>query len=338
MKNSPSESNVQSLNDSDLLRRARELALEERRAGIALLHHLREIERRRLYSGSHGSLHEYLVRGLGYSDGAANRRISAMRLMARVPEVEEKLRTGALTLSTASQVQHFISAEKRLSGSITPTSELQLLVKQIEGKSSRETEALLAARSPRVAAALRERPRSIDGQSVQVNVVIGPELQAKLRRLRDRLAHRNPNPSLVEQIEMLADLALQKLEGKVNAQTSGESVSKVSVSASTPRPGPRARASRFVPTALRREVWRRAERRCEQRLSTGERCTRTHRLQLDHRMPRAWGGGHELANLQLLCSTHNLVKSDRLPGECAPVDELRRRSEMSFDVGASGSG
>jgi 5-methylcytosine-specific restriction endonuclease McrA len=298
---------IQHLNDSDLLRRARELAQDERRAGIALLHHLREIERRRLYAAKHGSLHEYVVRELGYSDGAAHRRISAMRLMTRVPEIEEKLQTGTLTLSTASQVQNFISAERRLKGTPTPTSELRALVTEIEGKSSRQTDALLAARSPQVAAALRERPRSLDGESVQVNVVLGPELQKKLQRLRDRMAHRNPNPSLAEQIEMLADLALQKLEGKKTAKVADE----------TPKPEAQSKPQsiRFVPAPFRREVWRRGGGRCEQRLSTGERCTRTHRLQVDHRIPRAWGGGSELANLQLLCSTHNGVKSDRLPGE-----------------------
>jgi 5-methylcytosine-specific restriction endonuclease McrA len=301
------ENTARSLTDSDLLRRARELSQEERRAGIALLHHLREIERRRLYARAHGSLHEYVVSELGYSDGAAHRRISAMRLMTSVPEIEEKLQTGMLTLSTASQVQNFISAERRLKGARTSTSELRAIVSEIEGKSSRQTEALLAARSPQVAAALRERPRSLDGENIQVTVIIGPELQQKLKRLRDRLAHRNPNPSLAEQIEMLADLALQRLEGKNNSKGNEESTKPIAES--RPRP------SRSVPAPFRREVWRRAGGRCEQRLSTGERCTRTHRLQVDHRIPRAWGGGNELANLQLLCATHNGVKSDRLPGE-----------------------
>jgi len=70
-----------------------------------------------------------------------------------------------------------------------------------------------------------------------------------------------------------------------------------------------------ISTQNRREVWRRAGARCEQRLTSGERCSRTHLLQVDHRIPVAWGGGNELSNLQLLCSTHNRVKSDRLPGE-----------------------
>lgn len=352
---------IQKLTDDHLLARARALATEERRAGIALLHHLREIERRRLYAGMHGSLHEYVVRELGYSDGAAYRRISAMRLMARVPEVEQKLASGALSLSTASQVQSFIAAEKRITGALAPTPEVRALVSAVEGKSSRETEALLAARSPEVAARIRERPRSIDGEQVLVNVVLSAQLQEKLRRLRDRMAHANANPSLAEQLEMLADFALRRLEGvsptprrasrdlRVQDRTSGPHEQSASESsrvspvrgasasklnsqkrtasheeserspASCDASSVRGRAITTVrPQALsvsiRREVWRRAGGQCEQRLNSGERCRRTHRLQVDHRMPRAWGGGNELENLQLLCLTHNLVKSDRLPG------------------------
>ena len=96
MKFELSYSSVKTLQDHELLSRAHALAQDERRAGIALLHHLREIERRRLYARSHGSLHEYVVRELGYSDGAAHRRISAMRLLQVVPELEAKLQSGAL--------------------------------------------------------------------------------------------------------------------------------------------------------------------------------------------------------------------------------------------------
>lgn len=352
---------LKTLQDHELLSRAQSLAQDERRAGIALLHHLREIERRRLYARAYGSLHEYVVRELGYSDGAAHRRISAMRLLKVVPELEEKLQTGAVSLSTASQVQNFIRAEKRITGSEASVQELRSLVAAIEGKSSRQTEAMLAARSPQVAMAIRERPRSIDGSNVQVTVVLSAELQEKLQKLRDRFAHQKLNPTLAEQLEMLADFALRKLDPKTTPNR-GDSVKQVrspdagasapeqsrfaqersvrqrtlpmEISSREPAVGEcsqvsaatfasRAPAvlaqSRFIPLRVRREVWRRAGGRCEQKFSNGERCARTHLLQIDHRFPRAWGGGNELKNLQLLCAVHNRVKSDLLPHETLGV-------------------
>jgi hypothetical protein len=271
MKFELSHSSLKTLQDHELLSRAHALAQDERRAGIALLHHLREIERRRLYARSHGSLHEYVVRELGYSDGAAHRRISAMRLLQVVPELEAKLQSGAVSLSTASQVQNFVRAEKRMTGSEASAQDLRSLVAAIEGKSSRQTEAMLAARSPQVAMAIRERPRSIDGSNLQVTVVLSAELQEKLQKLRDRFSHQNSNSSLAEQLEMLADFALRKMEPSKEANRE----------------------------AVVKDV----------------RCARTHLLQLDHRFPRAWGGGNELTNLQLLCAVHNQVKCDRLPHE-----------------------
>ena len=316
---------LQTLNNHDLLARARELAHEERRAGIALLHHLREIERRRLFALNHSSLHEYVVRELGYSDGAAHRRISAMRLMSTIPEVEDRLRSGALTLSTASQVQNFLRAEKKLTGTSVSTTEVRNLVSIIEGKSTRETDAILAARAPEVAQHLAartlERTRVVStDHSVQVTLTLSRDLQLKLQRLRDRTAHRDPNPSLAQQIEWLADFALAKLSGasgeKRKVSSSGaEAPSRSSSSGAEAMPAPCKNANpspRYISSSLRREVWRRAAHRCEMRLFSGMRCSRTHLLQIDHLHPVAWGGASTADNLQLLCAVHNQLKSDQL--------------------------
>jgi hypothetical protein len=203
---------LKDISASEILLKTKQTALEERRLGIELLRYLQEIERRKLFAPKFSSLHEYVVRELGYSDGAAHRRISAMRLMRDIPEVEQKLSHGTLTLSSASQVQNFLITEKRSSGNVYSPLQKQELISSVENKSTRETEALLAARSPRTAALIRERPRSIDGQNVQVTVILSARLQAKLRQLKNLMAHQHPNPSLSEQLEMLADLALRRLD------------------------------------------------------------------------------------------------------------------------------
>ena len=203
---------LKNLHSTELLLQAKKTALEERRLGIELLHYLQEIDRRRLFAPRFSSLHEYVVRELGYSDGAAHRRISAMRLMRDVPEVEEKLSAGSLTLSTASQVQNFLVTEKRSCGSSYSPAEKRELISSLENKSSRQTESLLAARSPRTAALMRERPRSIDGENIQITLTLSASLQAKLERLKNLMSHQHPHPSLSEQLELLADLALRKLD------------------------------------------------------------------------------------------------------------------------------
>ena len=73
--------------DSDLLNQTRLLVAREREVTTELLWHLREVEHRRLYAEKgYSSLFDYVRRGLGYAEGSADRRISAMRLLKDLPE------------------------------------------------------------------------------------------------------------------------------------------------------------------------------------------------------------------------------------------------------------
>src|SRR5689334_3725753 len=97
---------IKSLGNDELLTKTHALVAEERRVTLELLHHLREIERRRLHAiRGYPTLFEYLVKALGYSDGAAFRRIGAMRLLQDLPEVEEAIQEGKMSLTTASTLQ-----------------------------------------------------------------------------------------------------------------------------------------------------------------------------------------------------------------------------------------
>jgi len=86
---------------------------DERKLLTEVLWHLREVEQRRLYSArGFSSLFEYAVKDLAYSEGAAFRRINAMRLLKDLPEVEQSLKEGRVTLTTLSSVQSYARAEK----------------------------------------------------------------------------------------------------------------------------------------------------------------------------------------------------------------------------------
>ncbi len=101
---------LQNLKNEEILANTKNLVKEERRIQVELLHHLREIEKRKLFLEiGFGSLFDYVVQELGYSESAAYRRIQAMRLLKAVPVIEEKIADGSLTLTTAAQVQSFLS-------------------------------------------------------------------------------------------------------------------------------------------------------------------------------------------------------------------------------------
>lgn len=85
--------NLHYLTDQSLLQDTKTLAQEYRLVTARLLHYLIEIETRKLYSDlGYSSLFTYIVQELGFSEASASRRITAMRLLVEIPEIEKKLK------------------------------------------------------------------------------------------------------------------------------------------------------------------------------------------------------------------------------------------------------
>ena len=96
------------LNDQDLLVAMEHLVQQERELLTAVLFHLQEIQRRRLFCDlGFPSLFAYAVGKLGYSHDQAYRRINVSRLLKQFPELEAKLESGAITLTNASLAASF---------------------------------------------------------------------------------------------------------------------------------------------------------------------------------------------------------------------------------------
>ena len=107
-------STISAVSDQQLLDQTKELARHEHQLQITVLDHLQEIEDRSLHlRRGFGSLFDYAMRELGYSEAAAWRRIKTMRLCARTPGARERLEDGTLTLSAAAQLQHAFERQER---------------------------------------------------------------------------------------------------------------------------------------------------------------------------------------------------------------------------------
>ena len=67
--------------------------------------------------------------------------------------------------------------------------------------------------------------------------------------------------------------------------------------------------SRYIPAAVRREVWRRDQGCCSYvDRHSGRRCGSRYRLEIDHIAPFALGGASELSNLRLRCKAHHKLR------------------------------
>ena len=105
---------VQKLDNNSLLNKTKSLALSEREITLEILHHINEIYKRRLYAlRGFSSIFDYATKELGYSAASAQRRLAAMRLLIEIPEAEEKIKSGELTLTNAAQAQKLFQSEAK---------------------------------------------------------------------------------------------------------------------------------------------------------------------------------------------------------------------------------
>ena len=139
---------IKQLSNKELLSHAKFLVQKERNIHIQVLHHLAEIDSRKLFfKQGFFSLFDYAVRELGYSEGAAYRRIKAMKLCCALPETANCLQSGKLSLSAASQLQVFFEKQdKKIKDEIRELSkkfpEERVSVNEVQKQESEETQEL----------------------------------------------------------------------------------------------------------------------------------------------------------------------------------------------------
>jgi hypothetical protein len=176
---------MKTLSDDQLVSETRRLVREELRIGLAVLEHLREVERRRLHiARGHSSLFAFCLRELDYSESQAQLRIDAMRALRDTPAIQERVATGELNVTAVAKVQQFLRRERKLGGKNYSHSARVELFDRVQGKSSREVEQLLAP-----PAVTHERERVASPTHVELKLVIPNSLHEKLERLKALHSH-----------------------------------------------------------------------------------------------------------------------------------------------------
>ncbi len=207
--------NFHSLSSSALLNTLKVKVENERKLLMEILYALEEVEQRKLHLElGYPDLYSFAMKELGYSSGAAYRRISAMRLLRTVPEVAPRLESGELALENASQAQSFFRKEdlrrKDQGAQSLSLEEKREIVSELIGKSTREGQRVLLEKSPDVMMP-SEKTRPLPEQKTLVQFVASSELMEKLEELKHLLAHKNFEGRMDILMEQLADLALDKL-------------------------------------------------------------------------------------------------------------------------------
>ncbi len=287
------------------------LVKKERALTQEILSLIREGEKRRLYleRGFQNS-YDWLVRGFGYSHGAAHRRIQAARLLESVPVAKVKLAAGQLNLNTLSQVQSAIKQEEKRTGAEITQSVKEALVEKIEGKSARETEAVIRTEFPE-ANPKKDSLRTVDGKKSRLTLILEKDALEAIKRVKELLSHSHPGASYAE---IFQHLALDFVKRKDPLKQKNKLAAVKSPASDMPHvnvPHP----SKTPPAAIRRDVLQRAAGKCEYKDPlTGRVCGSRLRVEIEHRQPLALGGTHDPGNLLCYCKSHNLLAAERVFG------------------------
>jgi hypothetical protein len=168
---------LKSVSESELREKTQAVVKNERQIGIEVLEHLREIDARKSFAlWGYSSLYEYCIEELKYSRGCAHRRITSMKLLREIPELEPKIQSGELNVATLSQAHSFFRQEN------SSLDEKKEILKDLEGKSSDQAEKHFRSLSPELAKP--EKKRRLNDKQSELQFTVSNELLEKLERLQ----------------------------------------------------------------------------------------------------------------------------------------------------------
>ncbi len=211
--------NLKQLGSAELVSHTKALVLRERETTSEILWCLRSIQQKMIYAEySYSSLFEFAVKHLGYSGGAASRRIRAMEFLKDVPETEAALNEGKVSLTTVASLQSYLQHEKKKrrdnkEEQISLETKKDLLL-QIENKSKTECEKIFVSLSPVLEDKIlgTEKARVLTPDKTELKLVAEEKLMQNIQRLRELSAHKNPNLSYAEIFLMSTEFMLEKID------------------------------------------------------------------------------------------------------------------------------
>ncbi len=257
--------NLKHLTDSTLLKDTKYLASREREVTVQILHHIKEIDRRKLYSDlKYSSIYEYCKKELLYSEGSAHRRIHAARMLVDLPGIEPKIESGELSLTNLELAGRFMKEND-----IREPKKKKEVLKQIENMSKKECDQKLFELSG------QDRPRL-------TTLTIKDETFLLLQKVRNLSGKYLTNDEL---LTLMSEQTILKIEKEKYKQTSSAKLT------------PPAEERRVIPSNLKRMVYLR-DKKCV-------KCGSVHKLNYDHRKPYALGGKTNAENVRLLCFNCN---------------------------------
>ena len=278
-----------SLSDTQLVAEVERLAVTQRSNNAALIASLAELDARKLYLGlGFPSLFSYCTERLRLSRHAAYNRIEAARTARRFPVVLDLLASGDVTMTSVALLNKYLTEANHLE-----------LLNAARNKTKGEVLGQVAEMDPRPDLNSLIVPLG-DGR-FRLEVTVPTEVFRDLQRLQDLLRHSIPtgDPALI----------VAHALSQTRAQVERRKLADVR----RPRRGVGVSSTRYIPAAVRRDVWKRDGAQCAF-VGTNGRCPERGFLELHHVIPIADHGPTSVENLQLRCRAHNNYEAEQYFG------------------------
>lgn len=162
------------------------------------------------------SLYAYLTKEVGYSEGAAQRRIASARLMKQVPIIESEIKSGELNLTQVSLAYTAIRQEEKANGAKISNSDKSAILEKLKSKNTFETQKVLKHELPAF-----EIPKPKLQPAGNDRVFVALEFhESDWKRIQNMMAefsHKVPDQKLESLLLYFAD-RLEKKKQKLSAK------------------------------------------------------------------------------------------------------------------------
>lgn len=339
-----SKADISALSKDDLISRFGKLVQTERKITELVLEYIVEIDRRKLYlEKAYPSLFEFLVKDYGYSPSSAMRRIESARLLREVPEISEKIKSGAINLSQMAKLQQTVRAVQKTSNLKVSTQTKRDILNRMEFETQAKTELILAQEFnlPHVHF---EKARVHKDESITLTVTFTKDQMELLEKVRGLISHSVPDQKWSDVLTYLAEKEIKNRSPKLKAEKIiGSRSSKMKAETEIQSPDFKAKfgiqspelkaktvgnngaveesdngrkssvnreesfkCTKNISLKIRNETLDPDKACCQFKDPTSNRaCGSRKFLQIDHIEPRWAGGRNSPDNFQVLCAQHN---------------------------------
>ena len=309
---------------------------EERRIGVRILEILQEIENKKAYSElGYDGLFSFCVQELKYTESQAFQRVQAMRAMKSIPLLKEKIKMGTLSMTAVSQVQVFIRQEQNENKRPMSLEQKIEIFNQVENKTTKEVKQILA---------------NLRGETVKTKLFLelDEEIEKQWQEFKAKTAHQHQGSDL-NAFKILLNYWLKSHnlknnksntqpvktnEFKLNSNKNINSdiITDINAETNTDKTGVTSEMcslneksklgltqvkTRYIPVKIKQAVFTRDQEKCTL-------CSSKYALEIDHILPFAKNGTHELNNLRLLCRSCNQAQGVKHFGE----SKMKRNAEI----------